>query len=647
MKSLIKNKPTELEVKVIECILGGITTTKDLASALDISPKEIENIHGSIFINSPPNREASFDPERPEFIGIIPGNKEWSLSETGRTYTKIEGIKPTKIKVKFRGHLQDFTNYLELARGFVDKQPIYYDINKIWWIWDFDKNCYVMTDETDVLNATEDMLERTQTNLTTRSAIKNEILESLRRVGRRNRPKKFPKTWVQFSNKIVDMETGEEHLPTSEYFCTNPIPWKLGKGSETPIIDKILTEWVGKDWVVTLKQIIAYAMLPDYPVHRMFALVGAGSNGKGCFLNLLKLVVGKDNTVSTSLERLVAGRFETAKLFKKTVCLIGETNVKMLEKTDILKRASGGDLIPGEIKNKNPFDFNNYAKIIVATNSLPITTDRTDGFYRRWLSIDFPNRFTEEKDILATIPEKEYENLGRQCVELLKEFLKTRVFYNEGTIEERKKRYEERSDPVQMIVRNECVQDVNGSIVYTDFMNCLEEHISRKGLRTMFPHEVTKILKNSMGLDTKNKNITKNGKKTTQKHIIGIKWKSEASKEGNTDNIDNTVTLTNFPYKEINRDNDTIDTIDIPSTQDSDFKTKSDKKDKPKKNDNLEIPEYIITTIGKDEHNYDALYTLIQSSYTGLDKIHFDKIIERLKSQGIVFEPSPGMLKVV
>ena len=78
---------------------------------------------------------------------------------------------------------------------------------------------------------------------------------------------------------------------------------------------------------------------------------------------------------------------------------MGETNFSELNKTSILKKLTGQDVIGFEYKNKNPFDGFNYAKILIATNNLPTTTDKTIGFYRRWFIIDFPNRFSEEKDI--------------------------------------------------------------------------------------------------------------------------------------------------------------------------------------------------------------------------------------------------------
>lgn len=66
---------------------------------------------------------------------------------------------------------------------------------------------------------------------------------------------------------------------------------------------------------------------------------------------------------------------------------------------------SGGDPIPGEMKNKAPFDFVNTAKLLINTNSLPQTSDKTDAFYSRCILVEFGKQFQLGKDIIETIPD--------------------------------------------------------------------------------------------------------------------------------------------------------------------------------------------------------------------------------------------------
>jgi putative DNA primase/helicase len=222
-------------------------------------------------------------------------------------------------------------------------------------------------------------------------------------------------------------------------------------------MDRIFKEWVGEKYVKTLYEILAFCLLTDYPMHRMFCFIGSGLNGKGCFLRLLEKFIGKRNVCSTELDTLLNSRFEITRLYKKLACIMGETNFNELTKTSILKKLTGQDTIGFEYKNKTPFEERNYAKILIATNNLPETTDKTIGFYRRWLIVDFPNQFDESKNILAEIPEEEFNALASKCALLiLPDLLKERKFTNEGEIADRQKLYEDKSNPFDKFW-NDCV----------------------------------------------------------------------------------------------------------------------------------------------------------------------------------------------
>lgn len=446
------------------------------------------------------------------------------------------------IKQKLQSSFADIGN---MANMFLDNQPIYYDTNGIFWFWNNNNKLWKMVDETTILNSIDDIL---QLSGTFSPQMKNTIMEAIRRQSRRRRPKDIPNYWIQFKSNIInlrpnekpddlfpELESGryfidpkywkyENIIPNPELFLTNPIPWELGDSDKTPTIDKMFKEWVGEKYVKTLYQIISYCMLPDYPLHRIFCLMGAGLNGKGTFLNLITRVIGKDNCCATELDSLLTSRFEATRLYKKLVAQMGETNFTGMKKTSMLKKLSGGDLINFEFKNKNPFDDYNFAKLIISTNSLPITEDRTDGFYRRWMLIDFPNRFSEKKDILSTIPKEEYSNLCFKCVNLLKELLEVREFENEGTIEDRKKRYEERSNPIDLFIKTYLQDDPNSCISYRDLYGEYIVFLRNNGYREINKREFSSLMREE-GYEIKQKRWGEDSIKDTWVESVFFKYR--------------------------------------------------------------------------------------------------------------------------
>lgn len=394
-----------------------------------------------------------------------------------------------------------FIDKLDLAKKLYEEQPYIYDSYKNWWIWDNKNKFWRRVDETDILNCVNDLSLAS----TIQNKEKNEILEALKQYGRRKEPKrKGDDIYVQFKDKIViinkDVLTGIRQDPmiidaSPEYFVTNPIPWELGDSEDTPEMDKIFEEWVGKDYVQTLYQILAFCCVPKYFLHRIFCLIGRGSNGKSKFLTLLGNFIGVENICSTELDNLINSRFESARLFKKLVCVMGETNFAELKRTSILKKITGEETMGFEFKNKTPFQDYQYAKLIIATNTLPTTTDKTDGFYRRWVILDFPNQFSEKSDVLSRIPKKEYNNLARKCIKIIVHLLVKRAFENEGTIEDRRKKFEDKSDPLNKFLKENTFVNPDGYIYKYEFRDAFVAWLTEHGYRVWNESEIGKRMR--------------------------------------------------------------------------------------------------------------------------------------------------------
>ncbi len=472
-----------------------------------------------------------------QYLCVMAGYKqcqECGTPHKGRGFSKIKGDKQA-LEIAYKKALElglikekvsagSVFSPKGQAKTFNDLQPLFYDTSGNWWLWDSELIKWKIVDEVEILNIIERDTGEDVINPKNRTI----ILNSLKQEGRKHIPKPIKKTWIQFKDKIIDIENGNEFSVTPEYFVTNPIPYALNKDRfiETPTMDKIFSEWVGEKYVKTLYEIIAYCLLPDYPINRLFCFIGEGMNGKSCFLRLLKKFIGEDNVTATELDTLLRSRFEVTRLHKKLVCLMGETNFAEMNQTSIIKKLTGQDTIGFEYKNKTPFDDINYAKILIATNNLPTTTDKTTGFYRRWLIIDFPNIFSEKKDILADIPEEEYTSLAIKCSFILKDLLDRREFTNEGSVEERAKKYEDHSDPLEKFIKEYTEEDLNGTIWKFEFEKQLNQWCKENRFRTM-----TEVV---IGRKMKEKRIEQvqkqsdwliDGQKKLLRAWAGIKWK--------------------------------------------------------------------------------------------------------------------------
>jgi len=415
--------------------------------------------------------------------------------------------------------LFDLNDRRALVENFYKQFPFFYDRKGIFWFWDVVEKKYDIVDEIDLMN----MINQSFSGINTVSTgVKTEIIEALKQVGRLHIPKTPSVELIQFKDKVFNIKTGELSTVYPDYFFTNPIPWDIGEHDYTPHLDKIFEEWVGKDYVQTLYEILAYCCYRDYPIHLIFCFTGGGRNGKSTFLNLIKKFLGVYNMTSSELDSLLKSRFETFKLYKKLVCELGETNFGSLKKTSLLKKLVGQDLIGFEAKNKQPFDDYNYAKIIIASNSLPTSYDTSDGFYRRWLILNFPNKFKEGRDIIGEINDEEFRNLSRKVLKILPKLIKKGEIFNQGSVEERKRRYIENSNPLTIFLEKYCVEDVDSYISYSKLYSNYVDYLKYKNQRIVSKKEFSKVL-DEEGIEKKRTTFDD----INDTYVLGYKLKEE------------------------------------------------------------------------------------------------------------------------
>jgi P4 family phage/plasmid primase-like protien len=494
----------------------------------------------------------------------------------------IEGKNEEQILSDLYNKIQYTTNFENIVSYIVKDLGIYYDEFKLWWLWDKNKMKWIKTDDVDVLNVIDSAIQFEKSTL--ESKVKNLILEGLKREGRKQKPKALPRYSIQFKDKIVNYMTGDEIPATKEYFATNPIPWDIGDSTKTPHMDNLIEQWVGKEYIKRMYQIIAFSIEPQYFIDKIFCYVGIGANGKSTWQELIDTFVGDENICVVDFDQIAMGnRFETSMMYKKIVARMSETSYNTISKTNLLKQLSTGkDKIKIEYKGKDGFKDYNSAKLHISTNGVPKSNDNSDGWYRRWLITKFPNKFEEGQNPVDLIPEEEYKNLARKCMVLLKELRKTHKFDKQPNINEQRAEYESYSNPIKKFVEMFYEMDTDGYVPRYEFAEKFENYLKQHNLRGFSPIEIKACLKD-MNLEIDKRHIIKNdGKRTTWNVISGIREKMPLEKdytvETQVDTVDtkDTVNPTRFLHGKLNENSvSTVSSVSNPQNFvliDADFK---------------------------------------------------------------------------
>lgn len=272
---------------------------------------------------------------------------------------------------------------------------------------------------------------------------------------------------VCLENGVIDIQTGEfsPHSPFRVFLKRIPVYYE--PGATCPTIDQFISEIVGPDDVPLMYEALAYTLVPGYPIQKAFMFVGAGNNGKSTFINMLQAFIGPGNCSKVTLQDIDKNRFAGADLYGKLANICADISSQELKRTSTFKGLTGGDPMRAEKKNQQAFDFQNRAKMMFSCNTVPMTDDDSTAFFRRWVIVDFPNRFEGpalKLDMLERLTTRgELSGLLNKILPLPKAMLENRGFCRAGNTEATRIKYIKLSDSVFCFV-DMCCQVNNGCV---------------------------------------------------------------------------------------------------------------------------------------------------------------------------------------
>jgi P4 family phage/plasmid primase-like protien len=205
-------------------------------------------------------------------------------------------------------------------------------------------------------------------------------------------PENLDKVPVQ--NGILDIKKKTLEPFTDKYRFFNKLPVIYDPIIQPTIIEDFFNEiLVDKQDKQVIQELFGYLLYRDYRYEKAWMFLGKGRNGKGKTIELMERFLGKDNCASIDLQTLSTSKFSSGNLFNKMANLAGDLDKKGLENTALFKKLTGHDLIDADRKFLTNISFRNHAKMVFAANELPYTYDDSEGFYDRWIMIDFPFKF--------------------------------------------------------------------------------------------------------------------------------------------------------------------------------------------------------------------------------------------------------------
>jgi len=324
---------------------------------------------------------------------------------------------------------------------------------------------------------------------------------------------------IPVQNGILNIHTRELSIFNPRKIFFNKLPITYDSSSKCPMIEEHFeTILKDKEDAKVMFELFGYALLKENKLEKAFMMVGNGRNGKSKTLELMKKFVGVNNCSALALSSMNSDSFSLSELFGRFVNLAGDLSYTDLKDTGMIKQLIGRDEIQSKRKFKTDLNFVNYSKLIFSTNELPRVYDLTDGFWTKWVLLEFPYKFISQKeydslpkdqlenkkimntDIIEQITtEEEMSGLLNKALDSLKIILENKEFsYSKGT-DEVKNLWIRQSDSFMAFCFDKLEESYDSKISKKALRKCYLEYCKFHKLKSTSDKSIKITLENMFG----------------------------------------------------------------------------------------------------------------------------------------------------
>lgn len=319
---------------------------------------------------------------------------------------------------------------------------------------------------------------------------------------------------------LLDLRDHTQIDFSPEIILFNKIPVKYDPNAKCPKILNFLKEILAtEDDLKLIFEIIGFSLVNDYFLEKAIMFLGSGRNGKGKLLQLIKMFFGVENTCSVRLQEMNTQSTSICELHNKYVNLAGDLSNTSLRDTGLFKETTGRDPIQAKRKYKNDLKFVNTATHIFACNELPKVYDHSEGFWERWVLINFPYKFVDEKEynelsedqkknkkiknpniINDILSADELSGLLNLALGGLKRVQEKKYFSYSGDAEEVKNSWVRQSDSFMAFCMDNLEEDLNNRISKNELRKSYFHYCKKYRLRSSSDKSIKITLENMFGV---------------------------------------------------------------------------------------------------------------------------------------------------
>jgi len=260
-------------------------------------------------------------------------------------------------------------------------------------------------------------------------------------------------------------EIGQDNRELRQFnsadFLTYQLPFEYSPNAMAPMFETYLNRVLpDKQRQKVLAEYLGYVFIKNgsnaLKEEKALILYGGGANGKSVFFEVVNALLGPNNVSIHPLELLTdpeRGAKYRAELANKLVNYASEINGRL--EASIFKQMVSGEKISARLLYGQPFELEQYAKLIFNCNELPKDVEHTNAYFRRFLIIPFDVTIPEheqDKKLHTKIISQELSGVFNWVLEGLNRLLKQSGFSECEAAKKALEQYKTESNSIKLFL---------------------------------------------------------------------------------------------------------------------------------------------------------------------------------------------------
>jgi len=296
------------------------------------------------------------------------------------------------------------------------------------------------------------------------------------------------RNYLSMANGILDIDVALEILsgtgPTPddrqyllphspEWFSTVSVPYAFDEdaGVDPPkwmaYLNRVLED--DQERIAVLQEWAGYLLLPDTSRQRFLVAEGDGANGKSVYAAAMTAMLGKANVSNVQLE-VFGDQFSRTATIGKLANICGDVGEIDKISEGYVKSFTSGDRMFCNRKGIPGINVTPTARLMLACNTRPRFSDRSDGIWRRMLLIPFRVQIPESERVFGMDQVSWWEQSGELPAIFnwallgLDRLRRQRWFTKSQTSEAAREDYREEMNPARHFLKDHLELKAGGTI---------------------------------------------------------------------------------------------------------------------------------------------------------------------------------------